>query len=103
MKLRQELAETRMERFWGSLKNQLVRRQRYATRAAARAAIQEDIERFYKRQRRHSHPGNVPPVLFAEKFSEQQPFIRSKECRHRHDYAYCCRSDRTPQQPTPFR
>ena len=62
-----------MERFWGSLKNQLVHHQRYATRAATRAAIQEYIESFYKRQRRHSRLGNVPPALFAEKFSEQQP------------------------------
>ena len=60
------------ESFWGSLKNQLVHHQRYATRAAARAAIQEYIESFYKRQRRRWRLGNVPPALFAEKFSEQQ-------------------------------
>lgn len=60
-----------MESFWGSLKNELVHHQRYATRADAKAAIQEYIESFYNRQRRHSRLGNVPPALFAEKFSKQ--------------------------------
>lgn len=60
-----------MESFWGSLKNELVHHQRYATRADARAAIQEYIESFYNRQRRHSRLGYVPPALFAEKFSKQ--------------------------------
>jgi putative transposase len=60
-----------MESFWGSLKNELVHHQRYTTRADAKAAIQEYIESFYNRQRRHSRLGNVPPALFAEKFSKQ--------------------------------
>ena len=60
-----------MESFWGSLKNELVHHQRYATRADAQAAIQEYIESFYNRQRRHSRLGNVPPALFAENFSKQ--------------------------------
>jgi len=57
-----------MEIFWGSLKNELLHRQRYATRADVKAAIQEYIESFYNRRRRL---GNVPPALFAEKFSKQ--------------------------------
>ena len=61
-----------MESFWGSLKNELVHHQRYATRAEARAAIQEYIESFYNRQRRHSRLGNIAPALFAEKFREQR-------------------------------
>ena len=60
-----------MESFWGSLKNELVHQQRYATRADAQAAIQEDIESFYNRQRRHSRLGYLPPALFAENFSKQ--------------------------------
>lgn len=60
-----------MESFWGSLKNELVHHQRYPTRADAQAAIQEYIESFYNRQRRHSRIGNVPPALFAESFSKQ--------------------------------
>ena len=61
-----------MESFWGSLKNELVHHQRYATRADATAAIQEYIESFYNRQRRHSRLGNVPPALFAEEFRKQR-------------------------------
>ena len=60
-----------MESFWGSLKNELVHHHRYATRADAQIAIQEYIESFYNRQRRHSRIGNVPPALFAEHFSKQ--------------------------------
>ncbi|MBC3935568.1 IS3 family transposase [Undibacterium sp. CY7W] len=60
-----------MESFWGSLKNELVHHQRYATRADAQSAIQEYIESFYNRQRRHSRLGNIPPALFAEFFSKQ--------------------------------
>ena len=59
-----------MESFWGSLKNELLHHQRYPTRADAQAAIQEYIESFYNRQRRHSRIGNVPPALFAESFSK---------------------------------
>ena len=61
-----------MESFWGSLKNELIHHHRYATRADARAAIQEYIESFYNRQRRHSRLGYIPPALFAEKFIRQQ-------------------------------
>lgn len=60
-----------MESFWGTLKNELVHHRRYATRAEAKASIQEYIEIFYNRQRRHSRIGFVPPALFAESFSEQ--------------------------------
>lgn len=60
-----------MESFWGSLKNELVHHQQYPTRADAHAAIQEYIESFYNRQRRHSRLGYIPPALFAEKFSKQ--------------------------------
>jgi len=60
-----------MESFWGSLKNELVHHHHYVTRAQAQAAIQEYIEIFYNRQRRHSRLGNIAPALFAEKFSQQ--------------------------------
>ena len=61
-----------MESFWGSLKNELIHHHRYVTRADAMAAIQEYIESFYNRQRRHSRLGYVPPALFAEIFSKQR-------------------------------
>jgi len=48
-----------------------VHHQQYPTRADAHAAIQEYIESFYNRQRRHSRLGYMPPALFAEKFSKQ--------------------------------
>lgn len=59
-----------MESFWGSLKNEMIHHQRYATRANAEAAIKEYIEIFYNRQRRHSRLGYDSPALFAEKFRE---------------------------------
>ena len=55
-----------MESFWGSLKNELTHHQRYETRAHAKAAIQEYIEIFYNRQRRHSRLGYQAPAVFAE-------------------------------------
>ena len=61
-----------MESFWGSLKNELTHHQRYETRANARAAIQECIEIFYNRQRRHSRLGYIAPALFAETFKQAQ-------------------------------
>jgi len=50
-----------------------VHHQRYATRADAKAAIPENIESLYNRQRRHSRLDNVPPALFAEEFSKKPP------------------------------
>jgi transposase InsO family protein len=60
-----------MESFWGSLKNEMIHHQKYATRANAEAAIKEYIEIFYNRQRRHSRLGYVSPASFAENFRKQ--------------------------------
>ncbi|KAI5911967.1 IS3 family transposase [Azoarcus sp. PA01] len=60
-----------MESFWGSLKNELIHHQRYATRAQAQAAIREYVEIFYNRQRRHSRLGYLAPAVFAQQFSRQ--------------------------------
>lgn len=60
-----------MESFWGSLKNELVHHRRFATRAEAEVSVQEYIEIFYNRQRRHSRLGNVAPAVFARNFSRQ--------------------------------
>ena len=54
------------ESFWGCLKQELVHHRRFRTRAAARAAIQEYIEVFYNRIRRHSSIGNMAPSLYVE-------------------------------------
>jgi len=58
-----------MESFWGSLKNEMIHHQRYATRADAESAIKEYIEIFYNRQRRHSRLGYISPAQFVENFS----------------------------------
>lgn len=58
-----------MESFGGSLKNEVVHHRRFAPRAEAIAAIQEYIEIFYNRQRRHSRLGNLAPAVFAQNFS----------------------------------
>lgn len=56
------------ESFWGTLKQELVYHRRFATREDAKSAIQEYIEIFYNRMRRHSALGNVAPAVFAENF-----------------------------------
>jgi putative transposase len=53
-----------MESFWSTLKNELVHRQTFATRAQARAAIFEYVEVFYNRQRLHSALDYKSPVDF---------------------------------------
>jgi len=53
-----------MESFWAKLKNELVDRQTFASRAAARLAIFEYVEVFYNRQRLHSALGYQSPVDF---------------------------------------
>ncbi len=54
------------ESFWGFLKQELVYQRRFTTRAEAKAAIQEYIEVFYNRIRRHSILGNIAPARYAE-------------------------------------
>ena len=53
-----------MESFWSTLKNELVHRRTFATRAQARAAIFEYVEVFYNRQRLHSALDYKSPVDF---------------------------------------
>jgi putative transposase len=52
------------ESFFATLKVELIHRNHYATRAAARRSIVEYIEVFYNRQRRHSTLGYVSPSQF---------------------------------------
>jgi putative transposase len=62
-----------VESFWGTLKEELVYHRRFRTRIGAQAAIQEYIEVFYNRTRRHSALGNLTPAAFAENyFSERR-------------------------------
>jgi transposase InsO family protein len=61
-----------MESFFGSLKRELGQ-QVYASRAAARSAVFDYIERFYNRQRRHSAFGYLSPIAFEEQYRALQP------------------------------
>jgi transposase InsO family protein len=53
-----------MESFFGTLKQELVYQEQFATRNEAKAKIFEYIEVFYNRQRRHSSAGSHSPVEF---------------------------------------
>ena len=57
-----------IESFWGSLKNEMVHRRPFATRAEAEAVIREYIEIFYNRQRRQSRLGYLAPAVFAQSY-----------------------------------
>ena len=56
-----------VESFFGTLKQELVHRRRFATREAARREVFEYIEVWYNRQRRHSSLGYVRPAEFERK------------------------------------
>jgi transposase InsO family protein len=53
-----------MEAFWSTLKNELVHRYYFATRAEARAAIFDYVEVFYNRTRLHSALGYKSPLAY---------------------------------------
>ena len=61
-----------MESAFGTLKQELIHHERYATRRAARTAIFDYIETFYNRQRLHSSLDYVSPLAFELNF-EQLP------------------------------
>ena len=60
------------ESFWGALKQEFVYHCRFRTRDQAQVAIQEWIEVFYNRIRRHSAIGNVPPAIWADRFNSER-------------------------------
>ncbi|MDQ3766112.1 MAG: IS3 family transposase [Actinomycetota bacterium] len=53
-----------LESFHASLKKDLIYRQSWPTKAAARTAVFDYIEAFYNRRRRHSTLGMLSPVTF---------------------------------------
>jgi putative transposase len=59
------------EAFWSSLKRELVHRLRFATRAQAKAAIEEWIRR-YNAVRLHSSLGYVPPIEWELNYRRSQ-------------------------------
>lgn len=58
-----------MESFWSTLKNELIYRHRFATRAEAQHAIFDYIERFYNRTRLHSALGYKSPLDYESSFN----------------------------------
>ena len=56
-----------MESFFGTLKQELVNRCRFATREVARREVFEYIEVWYNRQRRHSSLGYLSPAEFERR------------------------------------
>ena len=56
-----------VESFFSSLKNELVKENKYQTKEQARLSIFEYIEVFYNRNRRHSTLGYVSPVDFEDR------------------------------------
>jgi putative transposase len=54
------------ESFFGTFKQELVRRKAWKTRDELRQAVFEYIEVFYNRKRRHSSLGFVSPAAFEE-------------------------------------
>ncbi len=61
-----------MESFWGTIKNELVYHQRYATRDEAIREITEYIEVFYNRQRRQARLGYLSPAAYEQKFYRER-------------------------------
>ena len=58
-----------MERFGGTLKNELVHHRRDETRAQAHREISESIELCHNRQRRHARLGNRSPAVCAQQWA----------------------------------
>jgi putative transposase len=56
------------ESFFSSLKKERIKRRIYSTRNEARTDIFDYIEVFYNRTRRHSHPGQLSPYDFEDKY-----------------------------------
>ena len=58
-----------MESFWSTLKNELIHRVKYQTRAQARRSIFVWIETYYNRVRLHSSLGYKSPVDFENQLN----------------------------------
>ena len=58
------------ESFWATLKVEFYDRYLWATKAAARLAVGDWIERVYNRRRRHSALGMISPVEFEYRFTQ---------------------------------
>ncbi|MDP9476428.1 MAG: integrase core domain-containing protein, partial [Actinomycetota bacterium] len=60
------------ESFFATLECELLARQRFPTRNAARLALFDDIEGFYNTHRRHSALGYVSPATYERRWTLSQ-------------------------------
>ncbi len=58
-----------VESFFPSLKGERLHERRYATREQLHQDLEEYIERFYNRQRRHSTLGHLSPAMFELRYA----------------------------------
>ncbi|GJF13889.1 integrase [Mycolicibacterium cyprinidarum] len=58
------------ESFWATLKVEFYDRHLWPTKAAARLAVGDWIERVYNRRRRHSSIGMIPPVDYENRITQ---------------------------------
>lgn len=59
------------ESFFSTLKQELIHRHGWPTKARAKAAIADYIDHFYNPRRRHSFVGNISPLDFELRFMQQ--------------------------------
>ena len=65
------------ESFFGTLEQELVRRNQWEDQDAARAAIADYIHGFYNTERRHSTLGDVSPAAFEAAFRARQKTLEA--------------------------
>jgi len=58
------------ESFWATLKVEFYDRYLWPSRAAAKLAVGDWIERVYNRRRRHSALGMISPVDYEHRFTQ---------------------------------
>jgi transposase InsO family protein len=58
------------ESFWATMKVEFCDRYLWPTRAAAKLAVGDWIERVYNRRRRHSALGMISPVEYENRFNQ---------------------------------
>ncbi len=63
------------ESFFSNLKKERVRRIKYKTRADARQDVFNYIEMFYNPKRRHTHNNRVAPMIYEQRFFENQKSV----------------------------
>jgi putative transposase len=71
-----------VERFWGTLKTELVFQRKYATRQEATQDITEYMALFYNRQRRQEKIGDLSPAIFERRFYEPEQFSAQPGAHH---------------------